>query len=71
MEERRKTLVDEMTTVDVSPKVLRALNELTYTASETGLLPFAFHDDEDLIIMIKLVHLAERYQENVPNSLRM
>jgi hypothetical protein len=60
-----------MDAIEVSPEFLLVMSELAYTASETGLIPFAFHDDDDLAAMVKLVRIAEEYQHGLPNSLRM
>lgn len=71
METKRENLFAEMNKIEVSPEVLAAMNELAYTAAETEMLPFRFHDDYDLAAMVKLVHLAEKYRNGVPDSLRM
>lgn len=71
MEEKLENLLKEMSTIGVDGNTVKALNELTYTASETGILPFSFHDDNDLITIIKLVELAKKYGNIVPDSLRM
>ncbi len=71
METKRKNLETEMDKIEVSPEVLAAMNELAYTASETEIIPFSFHDDYDLAAMVKLVHIAEKYRNGVPASLRM
>lgn len=68
---KRKNLNDKMNSIEVSPSLVRAMNELCYTASETGLIPFAFHDDSDLAAMVRLVRLAEKYINGVPDELCM
>lgn len=70
MEERRKALTDELATVEVSQKTLKAFNILAYTAEETDGLPFKLCGDE-LETIVKLICLARHYQRGVPKKLRM
>lgn len=60
-----------MSTISVDPDIIQAMSELCYTASERGIIPFDLRGDEDFDSIVKLVRLAERYQTNVPDSLRM
>ena len=71
METKRKNLKEAMDEVVVTPNIITAMNELAYTACETELIPFKFHDDADLEAMVKLVRLAEKFKAGVPNNLRM
>lgn len=71
METKRQNLCEALASIFASEEVSAALSELTYTAYETGLIAFKFHDDEDLKTMMKLVYLAERYRVGVPDRLRM
>ena len=64
-------LSQEMEKISVSPSLIGAMNELAYTASETEIIPFDFHDDADLKSMIQLVELAKKYEGNIPEKLRM
>ena len=71
MEIKRKNLQAQMDLITVSDVTIRSMNELAYTASETEIIPFAFHDDHDLESMIKLVLLAMKFNDGVPGELRM
>lgn len=64
-------LSQEMENISVSQSLIDAMNELVYTASETGIIPFDFHSDEDLKSMIQLVELAKKYRNFVPERLKM
>jgi hypothetical protein len=72
MSDQRDNLSKEMNEIKVDKATLRALSELTYTASETGLIPFAFHDEADMAAMVRLVELSRLYATSgVPSKLRM
>lgn len=59
----------EMESIKVNAATESALNELAYTATETGIIPFKFHDC--FLEIIQLVKLAERYTGKVPENLKM
>lgn len=71
MSNQRENLSKEMLAIKVDKNTIKAMNELAYTAAETGLILFAFHDDDDIIAMIRLVDLARKYAKRVPDNLRM
>ena len=71
MEQKRKNLCDEMDTINISDKVIRAMNELMYTAYETDILPFKMHSDDDIMVIVKLSLLAIKYENDVPETLQM
>lgn len=68
---QRTNLKEAMNTVHVDSKTISALDELMYTAYETSILEFKLHDNDDLYTLIQLVHLAERYKDQVPEKVRM
>lgn len=69
--EKMEALEEELSKINVSDRELRAMNELIYTASETGILPFKFHSNEDLKVMIKLCILAKQFKDGVPDNFKM
>lgn len=71
MSEQHEILLAEMQSFECPEGVLRAMKELSYTASETGITDFAFHDDETIARMWSLFKLAEKYSDQVPEGLRM
>lgn len=71
MSEQGKRIYAEMSAEQVDAELLRALGELSYTASETGVIPFALSGVEDMTRLVQLVRLAEKYRNGVPDGLRM
>ena len=71
MRTKYELLVSELDKIEVHHDEIRAMNELCYTASETGVIPFSFHDDGDLKRMVQLVKLAGKFSSFVPDHLRM
>lgn len=67
----RENLNEVLSKVFIDDEIIRAFGELAYTASETGLIPFEFHDPEDMADMIRLVRLAEKFKNGVPEELKM
>jgi len=70
---KRKNLTEELESIVIHKEIIGAMNELMYTAYETGIIDIKFHDNpaDDFITIIKIVKLAEKYQTGVPNKLRM
>lgn len=69
METIRENLYTELEAIQVDKSILGAMDELCYTADETGVLPFALNDEEDILTIVRLVRLAEKYRDNVPDKL--
>lgn len=53
----------EMSEFETTGEIERILNELFYTADETGIIPFSIKPP-DIDTVYRLVKLAERYSEN-------
>lgn len=53
-----------------APRPPGSLNELLYTASETGILEDGI-SDKDALIIWKIVELAKSLGDNCPQELRM
>ena len=70
MSDQREAIFAEMSAIEADQQMLDALNELCYTASETGVIPFSIRGD-DFKRIVQLVKMAEKYRDGVPNHLRM
>jgi hypothetical protein len=76
MEEKRENLLKEMGLVDLSvfnSNMFKVMDELLYTASETGIIEVR-PSKEGFETLLKLLVLAEQYQyrpNGIPNELRM
>lgn len=71
MKDQGQLLLEEMQQIECPEGVVRAMNELAYTASETGVIGFEFHDNKDIRALWQLFKLAEKYNRAVPDRLRM
>ena len=47
-------------------KIIRAISELMYSASEGELFPFEIGEDEDLKNLIKLIEVAKKFKNKLP-----
>ena len=63
-------LDEELEQIEIEPEVLDAMTELAYTASESGRIPIKYHHKSDIVQAIRLVRLAEKYKNGVPDKLR-
>ncbi len=72
-DEIRQALRDELMKGPIPDAgVVRALTELAYTASETGVIPELAHVDMSAAIrLLQLVDVANRYRDGVPAKLKM
>ncbi|CAG8863152.1 hypothetical protein PS627_00088 [Pseudomonas fluorescens] len=71
MKDQGQQLLEEMQQIECPEGVVRAMNELAYTASEAGVIEFAFRDNKDIRALWQLFKLSEKYQGAVPDRLRM
>lgn len=63
-------LMGRLEEIPVAPRVPHSLNELLYTASETGVIDTGI-SEEDAIKIWKLVELAKTLGDTCPQELRM
>lgn len=72
MEKVEKALKKEMSLLNIhkSSGFDRALNELLYSARETGLIDFKL-DNETAVNIWKLVEIAKEYRTTLPDKLKM
>ena len=68
MESVRKALSKELRNIKRPTGIRKAIDELSYSADETGVL---FIDGEDAITAWKLVEIARKYKGNLPDTLKM
>ena len=69
LDEKLEFLLDELAEIDDPDKSVKyALNELFYTAYETGFIEYKIYDPVDIL---KLVKLVEKYGNDLPAELRM
>ena len=67
-EEKAQLLLAELNEIHIDNEVRHTLNELSYTAYETGVIDVKLHEP---IIIAKLVKLAEKFRQRLPDELRM
>ena len=49
-----------------SKRVIRALSELMYSASEGGLFPFAIKENVEFESLIKIIEVAKKFKDDLP-----
>lgn len=64
-----EALQAELDNIFIAPSVVRHMEELLYTASESGLIDYRLRG-EDVVVALKLAKLANNLL-GVPNYLRM
>lgn len=69
--DKEKELLTEITQIKHIDNVVCNLSSLLYTAYETGLIDIKFHDIETIQMIYSLVKIAEKYEGNLPERLRM
>ncbi|PKP53848.1 MAG: hypothetical protein CVT92_02635 [Bacteroidetes bacterium HGW-Bacteroidetes-1] len=72
MDNVRRALKKELylTKIHNSKGLEEALNELCYSAEETGFLSFRIESEEAILIW-KLVEIAKKYRTKLPKQLKM
>ena len=73
MKDPEDLLEDELESIEVSDDLVDVLNELSYTACETGLTPFVLRGKHDTRTLVQLVRLAEKYPNRaaIPDGLKL
>lgn len=70
MENVEKALQAELDTIEEPTDIGRAINNICYSAEETGVLPCRV-DEEMAITIWKLVEIAKKYKGKLPDNLKM
>lgn len=69
----KKRLEEAMEQHSTNTDQVRIMNELFYSASETGIIPFSFHEDETIASIMQLVRLGDTFEDisEVDDELRL